>query len=164
MPGFTCSVCGAFHEELPLCFIATMPVTAACISEAEWEKRVSLSSDQCIVDGSHFFILGNLDIPIVGRDDTLRWTLWSSLSKANFDRVCELWEASGREAEPPYFGWLNTAVPGYEDTLNLKLHVHTQPFGIRPLIEVEEQDHALYRDQVKGISWERACALSHAAG
>jgi hypothetical protein len=89
--------------------------------------------------------------------------LGSSLSKTNFERMSDLWESTGRESEPPYFGWLSTAVPGYERTVCLKLLVQTQPVGTRPLIQVQDQEHPLYRDQLEGISWERACELSHAA-
>ena len=149
---------------MPLCFIAPAPVYVGGIPETEWPKRVALSSDQCVIDGEHFFILGNLDIPIIGRDDPFRWSVWSSLSQKSFDRASELWDSIGRESEEPYFGWLSTNIPGYEPTLNLKLRVHTQPLGIRPLIEVAEQDHVLSRDQATGITWERACELSHAAG
>jgi hypothetical protein len=164
MTGFDCVTCGAHHDEIPLCFLVPVPVHAARIPEAEWNGRVQLSSDQCILDGEHFFILGNLDLPILGREEVFRWSLWSSLSKAHFDRVCELWGKEGRESEPPYFGWLSTAIPGYADTVNLKLLVHTQPAGVRPLIEVQRQEHPLYREQAEGISWERACELSHAMG
>jgi hypothetical protein len=163
MAGFTCSVCGAHHEEMPLCFISPEPLHIAPLGKRERAARVLLSSDQCVVDGKHFFILGNLDVPILGRSETLRWTVWSTLSKTNFERALSLWETAGRESEPPYFGWLSSAIPGYEHTINLKLYVRTQPVGIRPLLEVMEQDHPLYRDCAGGITWEKACELSHAA-
>jgi hypothetical protein len=163
MAGFACSVCGAHHAELPLCFISPEPIYVGGLSESEREERVLLSSDQCVLDDEHFFILGNLDVPIIGRREALRWSVWSTLSKANFERAHSLWETAGRESEPPYFGWLSSAIPGYESTVNLKLRVHTQPVGTRPLLEVQEQDHRLYRDCVQGITWARACELSHAA-
>jgi len=37
--------------------------------------------------------------------------VWFSLSRKNFERMSELWEMSGWEGEPPYFGWLSTALP-----------------------------------------------------
>jgi hypothetical protein len=148
---------------MPLCFIAPAPAQTAIVPEADWPKRIQLSSDQCVIDGEHFFILGNLDLPIVGREEIVRWSLWSSLSRANFERACDLWETEGRESQDPYFGWLSTAIPGYEQTVGLKVNVHTQPVGVRPHIRVLAQEHPLHRDQVEGISWERACELSHAA-
>ena len=160
---FACITCGKHHHELALCFLAAAPAQIAVVAEAERAKRILLSSDQCIIDDQYFFILGNLDLPIAGRSETFRWSLWSSLSKTNFERASDLWETAGRESEPPYFGWLSTAIPGYDRTAGLKVLVHTQPVGTRPLIEVMEQDHPLYRDYVAGISWARASELSHAA-
>lgn len=163
MAGYACVTCGTHHDEVPLCFLAPMPAYAARIDEAEWAERVELSSDQCVVDGEHFFVLGNLDIPILGHAEVLRWTVWSTLSEKNFLRASELWETPGREGEEPYFGWLSNAVPGYESTLSLPLQVRTQPVGIRPLLVVEEPDHPLFRDQREGISWQRACEISRSA-
>jgi hypothetical protein len=160
---FTCASCGQYHDELPLCFLAPAPAQVAVVAEAERARRVLLSSDQCIIDEEYFFILGNLDLPIVDREEMFRWSVWSSLSRKNFERASDLWETAGRESEPPYFGWLSTAIPGYERTVGLKVVVHTKPVGTRPAIEVIEQDHLLYRDFVDGISWARACELSHAA-
>ena len=137
-----------------------MPATAAAVPKDEWEKRVLISSDQCIVDDESYFILGNLDIPIIGHDECVRWTVWSSLSKKSFDRACELWESAGRESEPPYFGWLNSFIPGYERTASLALEVRTQELGVRPLLVLAPSEHRLSKEQTEGITWERALELS----
>jgi len=89
--------------------------------------------------------------------------VWSTLSEANFKRATELWETAGREAEPPYFGWLSNQIPGYSSTINIKALVHTQPVGIRPQIKVIEEEHPLATDQASGISRERFEDLIHAA-
>jgi hypothetical protein len=140
-----------------------MPFYAAQIREEERARRVELGSDQCILDGEHFFILGNLDIPIIEHDEQVRWSVWSTLSEKNFARAAQLWNEPGRESEVPYFGFLSTAIPGYPSTLSLQLQVRTQPVGVRPLLVLLEQDHPLYREQRDGITWERACELSRAA-
>lgn len=82
---------------------------------------------------------------------------WSpSLSGANFERVHSLWTTPGREQEPPYFGWLSTELALYDPTtLQLKTHVHTQPVGQRPLIELEPTDHPLAVEQRTGITLAR---------
>lgn len=163
MNGYRCIVCGARHDELPTCFIAPEPLNVGVLLDEERRTRLVQSSDQCVLDGEHFFILGNLDVPIIGRDEPFRWSVWTTLSEKNFLRASELWETSGRESEPPYFGWLSNEIPGYSTTINLKTLVHTQPVGIRPFIEIMEQEHALYEDQREGISMERAWGLIHAA-
>ncbi|WP_412543093.1 DUF2199 domain-containing protein [Longispora sp. K20-0274] len=59
----------------------------------------------------------------------------------------------GREAEPPYFGWLSTELGLYTpSTINLKTNLHTRPVGQRPLIELEPTDHPLAVEQRCGIT------------
>lgn len=150
-----CRCCGAEHDSLPLAYGPDAPALVATIPEAARDSRVLLSSDQCIVDDEHYFIVGNLELPIIGSDEHFSWDAWVSLSKANFLRACELWESNGREAEPPYFGWLSSSLPGYPETLNLRTHVHTREVGRRPFIELEPTDHALALEQRNGITLAR---------
>lgn len=163
MAGYICAACGNFHSERPTCWKFDLPAAVAALSEAERKQRVDVSSDQCILDGEHFFILGNLDVPIQDSGETLTWSVWSTLSKKNFDRASERWVTPGRESEPPYFGWLSNQIPGYPDSVNIKAFVHTQPVGIRPRIEVIEENHPLREEQRVGISTARADAIIHAA-
>lgn len=163
MPGYFCASCGVQHDDVPMCFLAPMPISAALIPETEWPARVLSSSDQFIIDDEHFFILGNLDIPIIGHDQAVRWTVWSSLSAASFKRAAELWETEGRESEPPYFGWLSSQIPGYERTAGLALEVRTQELGVRPLLVLAHADHRLSKEQTEGITWKRALELSNIA-
>jgi hypothetical protein len=135
----------------------------ADLSEDEREERVDEGTDQCILDGEHFFILGNLDIPIQGTQEFLRWSVWSTLSRQNFERASNLWETPGREFEEPYSGWLSNQIPGYPPSINIKALVHTQPVGVRPTIEIVEEGHQLLEEQQMGIGESRADALIHAA-
>jgi len=160
---YRCVTCGVWHDERPTCFIMPLPDAVFGVPEAQRRKRVEAGSDQCILDGKHFFILGNLDIPVRGSEEPLRWSVWSTLSEANFQRASELWEAVGRESEPPYSGWLSNQIPGYTPTINIKALVYTQPVGVRPQIKVVEQGHPLTFDQESGISAERLDELVHAA-
>jgi hypothetical protein len=114
-----------------------------------------LSSDQCIIDDQHFFIVGNLEIPIIGAEDRFSWDVWVSLSAQNFRRALEMWSNPKRVSEPAYFGWLSTSLPGYPDTLSIKTMVHTREVGRRPFVEVEPDGHPLALEQRNGISRER---------
>ena len=80
------------------------------------------------------------------------WLAWVSLSQKNFSRACELWDKAGRENEPPYFGWLSSALPYEPPTLNLKVNLHTRPVGERPFVELEPTGHPLAVEQREGIS------------
>lgn len=155
MQGFDCRSCGQHHATLPLSYGADAPAYWYTIPAAEHEQRVLLSSDQCVIDHEAFFVLGNIEIPILQSNQTFVWSVWVSLSEANFARASELWDTPGREAEPPYFGWLNSMLPIYPITLNLKTMIHTRPVGQRPSIELEPTDHPLAVEQRDGISWER---------
>jgi len=153
--GYNCKSCGKYHEGLPLSYAAEMPEICYSIEEQEIEKRVEITSDLCVVDEKHFFILGNVEIPIINSDKNFIWSVWVSLSKTNFEKTCKFWEEEGREKEPPYFGWFSTQLYYYPDTLNLKTLVHTRPVGTRPYIELELTDHPLSLEQHNGISWSR---------
>lgn len=153
--GYHCRVCGEHHDGRPLHYGAAAPAVYYDIPEAERAERVLLSSDQCVIDDEYFFIVGNIDIAVIGHDELFSWDVWVSLSRTSFTRAHQLWNTSGRESEPPYFGWLSTALPGYPDTLNLKTHVHTRAIGRRPFVELEPTDHPLAVEQRTGITWDR---------
>jgi len=155
MKTYRCKSCGELHEGPPLSYGAAAPAAYYGVPEEEREKRCLLSSDQCVIDDENFFILGNIYLRIIDREKTFNWTVWVSLSEANFNRASELWEMPGREKEPPYFGWLSTALPCYPSTLSLKTNVQTQPIGERPVVELQESDHPLAKEQKEGIVWAR---------
>ena len=133
MKGYTCRGCGQYHARLPLSYGVEAPVSWYAIPENQRRRRTVLSSDRREIDDKYFFIVGNVDIPIIGSDEIFRWSVWVSLSKQKYERACALWDRPGREAEPPYFGWLSTSLSPYSDTINLKTLVHTRPVGERPM-------------------------------
>jgi hypothetical protein len=155
MGRFKCGKCDAWHEGPPLHYGPAAPAHYYLIPDAEREQRCELNSDQCMIDGEHFYIVGNVDIPVIGSDEMFSWDVWVSLSKESMGRVVQLWESPGREKEPPYFGWFATELPGYPRTLLLKTLVHTRKVGSRPFIELEPTDHPLAVEQRTGITWER---------
>ena len=160
MHGYVCRVCGQYHEGLPLSYGTDAPAAWYAIPDRQRRRRTRLSSDHCVIDNQYYFIVGNIDIPILEADEVFRWSVWVSLSEQNFRRASELWYQAGRESEPPYFGWLDTSLPGYPETRGLKTHVHTQPVGQRPLIELEPTDHPLAVEQRNGITWDRVQELA----
>ncbi|MDP9372668.1 MAG: DUF2199 domain-containing protein [Chloroflexota bacterium] len=143
------------HEGLPFSYGIDAPEYGYAIPESERERRAVLGEEQCEIDGEHFFVRGRIRIPVLDAPDDFEWGAWVSLSPRNYRRMAELWCRPGREAEPPYFGWLSTALPYEPSTLNLKTLVHTRPVGERPLIELEPTDHPLALEQRRGITLER---------
>ena len=156
MPGFTCATCGQYHDELPLCFGTEVPAYYYSVPIAERDARIEMSEDWCVIDDAHFFIRGRIEIPIIDYHEPFVWNIWTSLSEENFIRSQELWHEPERVKEEPYFGWLQTDIPGYKGTVNCKTWVRTQPIGTIPQVEVFEENHQLTIDQHNGITLNRA--------
>lgn len=163
MTGFVCSTCGQYHDDLPMCFGAAAPTLWYSLPESERSGDSELTSDQCIIDGRHFFILGRIVVPVIDGPAPFVWLAWVSLSEKNFLRACELWHSEGREKEPSYFGWLQSALPYEPTTLSLKTSVQTMPVGERPVITLEPTDHPLSLEQQNGITMARVRQIAEAA-
>ncbi|MDQ2772984.1 MAG: DUF2199 domain-containing protein [Bacteroidota bacterium] len=159
MEGFTCSRCGEFHAEFPMCFGAEFPDYYFSVPPEERDSRVELTESLCVVDDTHFFIRGRIEIPVIDTEEAFCWNVWASVSETNFRRTNEIWNDPERMNEPAYFGWLQTALPGYPETLNIKTMLHTQELGIIPQVEIIEEGHALTREQQAGITWQRVTEL-----
>lgn len=155
MQQYQCRSCGQIHNGPPLSYGTEAPALWCTLSEKDRNRRAVLSSDQCIINNEYFFIVGNIEIPLLGAEGIFSWSVWVSLSRDNFNRAGKLWYKQGRESEPAYFGWLSTSLPVYPDTLNLKTMVHTRAIGQRPYIELEPTTHPLAVEQREGITLER---------
>ena len=155
-----CKICGVEHDELPTCFGIDAP-WRTLVPEAEFGRRVELSSDRCVIDGKVFFIRGHIEIPIHSHSESLAFSVWSSLSKDSFLRMSERWAAPDRASDSAYFGWLSSPISVYPDTIHLKLSVQSRPPGMVPLFTVEPTSHPLAMDQYNGITVERWHELVH---
>lgn len=151
---FRCRSCAEEHAGPPFSYGSDAP--AVWSDEFSSDDNSELSDERCVIRGEHFFVRARILLPVVDADVTFDWGVWTTLSEANFQRMSELWTTPGREAEPHYFGWLSTELPGYEpSTLWLKCHVLTQPVGERPVLRLEPTDHPLAVEQRDGISTAR---------
>jgi hypothetical protein len=159
VPTFRCTFCGSDHEGPPRSYGFEAPTPYHLVPESERTGRVELGEETCtLVDalgGQHYFVRGNVEIPILGESEPFVWNLWVSLSEKNFHRALDRWEDPRRVEEPAYFGWLSTRIPLYPETLNLKTNVHTRPLGVRPSIVLEPTEHPLAVEQHRGITLER---------
>ncbi|WP_299700777.1 DUF2199 domain-containing protein [uncultured Pontibacter sp.] len=156
---YNCSCCGMELSSLPLTFGSDYPEYYFTVPEEERERRVEKTESLCVVDEEHFFVRGRLTIPINDYEEDLIFNVWTSLSEENFIRTNELWNDADRVNEPPYFGWLQTYVPTYDDTLNIKTEVITQEVGIIPRVVVTEENSPLALDQANGITLEKALSI-----
>ncbi|WP_092772774.1 DUF2199 domain-containing protein [Hymenobacter actinosclerus] len=161
--GFVCSRCGEFHAELPMCFGAEFPDYYFSIPINERARRVEIAESLCVIDEEHFFVRGRIELPVLNSEEIFCWNVWTTLSKDNFIQTNTVWNDPERVNEPAYFGWLQTSLPGYPETLNLKTAVHTQAVGLIPRVEIMDENHPLVLEQKQGIGWPRVVELVEAA-
>ena len=136
---------------MPLCFGGQYPDYYFEVPPEEREQRIELTESLCIID-EHFFHRGRIIIPITDHTDDLVFNVWTTISEQNFKKRNELWDDPARINEEPYFGWLQTIVPTYGNTISIKTIACEQEVGLIPLIKVIEEDHPLAIDQVNGIT------------
>ena len=149
---YVCPCCGLMHVGLPALGFRAPLYWNDGVAQAEGER---LDSDLCVIGGQDYFIRCVLNMPIQNSSAVLGWGVWLSQSRANF----ELYADQAAAETIPHritFGYLANRIPGYPDTLSLHANAHWQTDGLRPIVELKETDHPLYRNWAEGISREQA--------
>jgi len=155
-----CATCGQAHGELPFGYGARAPLAAEDIPAAEREERLQLGSDQCVIDEERFFLRARLEIAVTDATaHTFTWGVWVEVTELQFDRAAELWETASKQ--PPMPGTLATAVPCFEGTDGLPVHLHFHAPGQLPGV-VLGGDHPLAREQQQGVDLARVKAIHDA--
>jgi len=163
--GYHCDSCGEIHEALPMALAIQWPYVIHQLEDEERDGRVEHDTDWCILDGERFFLRGCLELRVHDHpQNPFVWGVWVELSIDDFERTIELWESDGRERSAPLLGRLANAIPCYdgEPTLELPVHVHTRPVGLRPIVDLPPDDHPLAREQHDGITLARVHAIIEA--
>jgi len=155
---FKCVGCGEIHRDMPA-FGADKPLSYFAVPKEERDQRCVTSSDDCIIDAKQYFVRGCLEIPVRGAEQAFEWGVWVSLSEASFRQWRDCFGQSKRSHIGPFFGWLNSWLKPYPDTVNLKTMAHLRDNGIRPRIELEPTEHPLAMEQRNGISQERLAEI-----
>lgn len=138
---------------------APYPYPYFLVPEAERAARCVLTPDQCVVDGTEFYVRASLPVHVHDADSPLLYGVWVSLSAEHYQRFSTLFDDRDRRPGESFFGWLCTPLMGYPDTLLLKTYIHVQPWPERPLVELEPTAHPLAVDYGEGVSIERALEL-----
>jgi hypothetical protein len=149
---FTCACCGTKYKQLPLCFGSDHPDYYFSVPPNERAQRIELKESLCVIDDKHFH-RGRITIPIIDYHEDLIFNVWTSISEPNFELRNKLWNNPTRVEQDAYFGWLQTIVPTYGNTLNIKTIARENEVGIIPSIEIIEEDHPLLHDQQRGINY-----------
>ncbi len=159
MGASTCPQCGATHDDWPSLAFPS-PHAYYCLTDQEKADLATLDEDFCVItypDQTDCFIRVVLRQKVIGSCQDLEYGLWVSLSEKSFNN----YQANFHEGtpEPGYFGWLNSWIPGYANTVGLKTDVVTQPDGKRPIIELHQAEyerHDFARDWFDGVMVEEA--------
>ncbi|WP_081909383.1 DUF2199 domain-containing protein [Flavobacterium sp. ASV13] len=156
---YKCSCCGEIFNQMPLCFGNEFPAYYFTIPPKEREKRIEYGGSWCYIDEEFFFHQGRLTIPIIDYHEDLVFNVWTTISEDNFCLRMDLWEDPNRVNQEPYFGWMQTNVPTYGETLSLKSIAIEQGLDLIPEIRMIEENHPLTIDQENGITLEKAISI-----
>lgn len=155
---YHCTICGREHDELP--HIGTdRPAQWWDVPEDERARRITLTSELCVIDNRDHLIRGVIEIPVVDHDEPFGFGVWVSQKSEHFQTYIENLDS---DAIGPFYGWLCTHISCYPaETLLLKTRAHFRTGGLRPFIELEPTDHPLSVDQRNGITLARAWEIVH---
>ena len=150
---YKCSVCGRVHKEWPALTFNT-PSSFHELTEEEKMSMAKVDSDFCAInyeDQTDRFIRVVLKQKVNDSSQDLDYGLWVSLSEKSFTDYYDNFKTENHETQ--YFGWLNSRISGYENTMSIPTTVTTKRGNERPeIIPHEDFDHEFVRDYYNGIS------------
>lgn len=157
MQPYTCSCCGAVHEDWPALIYRT-PEFYHQLSEHQKEQHTEIDDDFCVVkldDEVFRFIRVTMVQTVNDHCQNLDYGLWVSLSEKSFTDYSDNYRNEHHEVV--YFGWLNNFLPEYDDYTSIPTTVYTQKGNKRPIIVPHSDfDHPLVKDYYEGITAQEA--------
>ena len=152
-----CSVCGERHKVWPA-LTFNSPSSYHELNENEKQSIAKIDSDFCEIkyeDQTDKFIRVVLKQKIKDSKLELDYGLWVSLSDKSWNDYKLNFNNENHETQ--YFGWLNSRIPEYDNTLNIPTTVITKKGNDRPeIIPHEDHEHEFVEDFYTGISKEEA--------
>ncbi len=113
--GYTCSVCGEYHDELMLDIRLGLPDDVFALSEDERERATEHGEDWCILrtGAPRYFVRALLEIPVPELETYFGYGLWAELDEAGFERIRALWDDPSGADEPPFAARLANELAPY---------------------------------------------------
>jgi hypothetical protein len=160
--GYTCSVCGEYHDELMLDIRLGLPDDVFALSDEERERATELGEDWCILNAGHprYFTRALLEIPVPELETYFGYGVWAELDEAGFDRIRELWDDPRGADEPPFAARLANELAPYEATAGLRVLIRLRDVDLLPAAELSDAGHDLVSDQRVGITAAQAQRLA----
>lgn len=163
MDRLVCPQCGDVHDLHDFQVGFGKPDPYFALPPDERSTRAVFDTDFAVVDETHHFVRGVLEIPIRGERESFGWGIWVGVTAEVFRSHAY----AGREGLPPVpapsTGRIATRLPGYLQTLGLPVLVQPSvDVTKRPTFVVGDVQHPLGDEQRDGIHVERALEhLSH---
>lgn len=136
------------------------PKALEAIPVAERRRRVTLTTDVCIIDRRELFVRACLDLRIAGETQRFRWLVWVNVPRAGFREMRSIWRQLRGQPFTPVPGELATALPYDSPTLDLPIMLRDGGAGYRPWAFVWTSEHPLGQEQRTGIPLEHAYELA----
>ena len=159
--GYTCEVCGRFHDDELRDVRAGLPEEIFELTEEERGRRawIDPGGDFATLDGNRCFVRALIEVPLSLEDDRFGWGVWVRVGSDDADELIERWvdpEACGRT----YPGLLATDLPAYGATVDEPGMLRLGPVDALPSFELDDPRHPLAIEQRAGISLGRARELA----
>jgi hypothetical protein len=131
----------------------------------DFDPNNFLSDDFCIIDDTHFFIRGVVELPILGGGGkSLGYAIWVELSRASFAAYFKALDAPDPSSVGNLTGNFANQLAGFAGTLGQTCTVRLRGGGFRPLVMLNSDEHPLARQQRSGITLDRMLDLYEAVG
>ena len=156
---YVCQCCDKEYDQIPFCFGTDVPISFYSVPPKERDERIEMEQSLCVIDEKYFFHRGRLEIPIIDHQENLMFDVWLSISKENFEIRMDDWNNPNRIKNEPYFGWLQTQISTYKDSINIKARAIEESLGAIPKVEIGDENHQLTIDQENGISFKKAIGI-----
>jgi hypothetical protein len=165
--GYTCSVCGAYHDGELRDIRMTLPEAVFRLEQREREERAWVGEDSSVLrdgDGERYFVRGLLELPLRNVDDRFAYGVWVEVGAEEFSALGKLWHDPDGHRHEPFAGTLANELMPYRDTVGLPVDLRLRDVRVLPLVELSFGEHPLVRDQHAGISDHHAHELGAAVG
>ena len=149
--GFTCSVCGEYHDEQLLDIRAGLPDPVFELDDTERDARADVGDDWCVLDDERFFVRGLVELPVPALRDQFRFGAWVEVARDDFAKLGRLWHDPGGLRHPPFAATLANELRPYAGTAGLPVLLRLEDVERLPSIEVLDGEHPLGRDQRDGV-------------
>jgi hypothetical protein len=117
-----------------------------------------------VLNGEHFFVRCVFDIPVHGMADKFGLGVWSTLSRANFEKYVDGFDDGQYADLGPWTGWFSNSFKPFASSTNEPCWVHPQLGRQRPSISLHNDGHELTIARRDGITPERLLEIYAANG